>query len=373
MKRNIIKRNIILVFALVVSLGIMTFSLGFAAGQTDSDPQTHPTPEFNPFENLTPEMESCLKEAWGEEIFNEITTFQRPPSFDEEPALQECLGDEFKPPHDGPGGPGGPEGMPESGHNPFTDQVYYATSSDGLNWSEGILLAEKASVPDVIRTSDGTLWAYWVDFSFMTGPNMEQIGIARSNDEGLSWQRLENAVFSGLGEIVPVDPDVFELPDGRLRMYFYDIAVRQLEHPIYSAISEDGIHFKLEEGVRVVMDNIYDPDVILLPDGSYRMYINGMDILSASSSDGLEFTPDEGVRVEQGAVPGSIVMPDGSIRMYNCAQGISVYESQDGLNFDLLKEGLIRPEPGQRQILCDPSVAALDNGYLLVYKLNPGQ
>lgn len=324
------------------------------------------TPEFNPFENLTPEMEACLKDTWGEEVFNEITTFQRPPSFEEEPALQECLGDEFRPPGEGPGGP-------EGEHNPFSDQVYYAISSDGLNWSEGTLLAEKASVPDVLRTSDGTLWAFWVDFSFMTGPNMEQIGIARSDDGGQSWQRLENAIFTGLGEIVPVDPEVIELPDGRIRMYFYDIAVRQIEHPIYSAISEDGIHFELEEGVRLLMDDIYDPDVILLPDGGYRMYVNAMDILSASSRDGLEFTPDEGVRVEQGAVPGSIVLPDGTIRMYNCVQGISVFESQDGLDFELLKEGLIRPEVGQRQILCDPSVAALDDGYLLVYKLNPGQ
>ncbi len=355
------KRTILFFPGIAASLWMIVHLSGVVRAQTDN-----PTPEFNPFENLTSEKEACLKESWGEDVFTEITTFQRPPNFDEEPALLECLGDEFKPPGQGPDGP-------EGGHNPFTDQVYYATSRDGLTWSEGTLLAEKASVPDVIRKSDGTLWAYWVDFTFMTGPNMEQIGIARSDDDGQSWQRLENAIFTGLGDIVPVDPDVFELHDGRLRMYFYDIAVRQLEHPIYSAISEDGIRFELEQGVRVWMDNIYDPDVILLPDGSYRMYVNGRDILSASSLDGLEFTIDEGVRVEQGAVPGSIVMPDGSIRMYNCVQGISVFESQDGLNFNLLKEGLIRPAAGQRQILCDPSVAELEDGYLLVYKLNPGQ
>lgn len=329
-------------------------------------PQQDFVPEFNPFEDMTKEQEACLRLAWGDDIFEEITNFQRPPDFDEEPALKECMGDAFMP-------PGGEDQPPGGGHDPFVDQTWYATSTDGLNWSEGTLLADKASVPDVIRTSDGTLWAYWVDFTHMTGPNMEQIGIARSLDNGQSWERLSNASFTGLGNIVPVDPDVIQLADGRVRMYFYDIAVRQLEHPIYSAISEDGIHFELEDGVRLVMDNIYDPDVIVFPDGSYRMYVNNMDIRSASSTDGLNFTPDEGVRVENGAVPGSIVMPDGSIRMYNCAGGISVHESQDGLNFTLLKQSIIRDNTGTGQILCDPSITFIDDGYLIVYKTNPGK
>ncbi len=359
----------------VASPGFAVNEPGYAresAGQKnppqDGSAEQH-IPEFNPFEEMTTEQEACLREAWGEQVFDEITNFKRPPTFEEETVLQECLGDAFRPPGEhGELGPGGQNG----GHNPFTDQTYYATSADGLTWNDGILLADKASVPDVMRTSDGMLWAYWVDFTHMTGPNMERIGIAHSMDNGANWERLGNANFTGLGDIVPVDPDAFELPDGRIRLYFYDITVRQLEHPIYSAISVDGINFTLEEGVRLMMDEIYDPDVIQLPDGSYRMYVNAMDILSASSSDGLAFTPDEGVRVSNGAVPGSIVMPDGSIRMYNCAGGISAYESQDGLNFTLLQQGVIRDTSGEGQILCDPSVTAIEGGYLIVYKVNPG-
>ncbi len=332
----------------------------------DSAPGDHPVPEFNPFENMTPEQEACLIEAWGQAVFEEISTFQRPPTFDEEPVLKECLGDAFAPPGDqGDQPPGG-------GHDPTADQTFYATSTDGLNWSQGMLLAEAASVPDVIRTNSGEVWAYWVDFTDFTGPNKEKIGIARSRDNGTTWEMLGNANFTGLGDIVPVDPDAFELPDGRIRLYFYDIAVRQLSHPIYSAISDDGINFTLEDGERIWMDNIYDPDVIQLPEGGYRMYLNSGDILSASSSDGLNFTADEGVRVENGAVPGSIVMPDGSIRMYNCAQGISVFESKDGLEFTLLKQGVITDTTRSGVILCDPSVAATDQGFVIVYKVNPG-
>jgi hypothetical protein len=360
------------IFLLLIALGMTGYASGKAAPQTDaiyfggdSVLQIHPTPEFNPFENLTPEQETCFKQAWGDEVYHEIVSFVRPPTHEEEKVMPECLGEAFMPPG---------EHEPDFNiHNPFSDQVFYAFSQDGLTWSGDTLLAEKASVPDVIRTSDGTLWVYWVDFSFMDGPDMEQIGVALSQDNGQTWERLENIVFSGLGKIVPVDPDVIELPDGRLRMYFYDITVRQLSHPIYSAISEDGFHFTLEAGERLWMDNIYDPDVIRLADGSYRMYLNGEDIFSATSPDGLTFTLEEGVRIERGNVPGSILMPDGSIRLYSCIKGISVHESPDGLNFSPLKTAIIQPQTSKGQILCDPAITAVEEGYLIVYKTNSGE
>ncbi|MEW6717669.1 MAG: hypothetical protein AB1345_09220 [Chloroflexota bacterium] len=337
-----------------------TFSVGSPgfAVNIQSVPPQHAGPEINPFAEMTPEQETCLREAWGEEAFTAITTFQRPPTKDEEPAMFDCLG--FAPGQAG-------------GHDPTGDQVYFATSTDGLNWTEGTLLAEAASVPDVIRTSKGEIWAYWVDFSSFTGANTEKISVARSRD-GLTWEMLGNVQFTGLGSIVPVDPDVIELPDGRLRMYFYDIAVAQGEHPIYSALSNDGINFTLEAGVRFTLSDIYDPDVLRLPDGKYRMYLNrGGAIASASSQDGLTFTEDAGNRLEEGSVPGSIILPDGKVRMYVCKEGISLYESQDGLNFDLLKAGVIHLLPGQNGILCDPAVASTPTGFLMAYKFRPEQ
>lgn len=330
----------------------------------------HP-PASNPFENLTSEQESCLREALSDEGYTAITSFQRPPTPEEGPSLQECLGDLFMSPPDGP--PEGEAPGGEGGHDPSSDKTYYTTSADGIKWETGTLLSDAASVPDVIRTSDGTLWAYWVDFSDLSLRDREHIGIARSDNNGNSWEKLGLANFSGLGDIVPVDPDLIELPDGRLRMYFYDIAVHQPAHPIYSAISEDGINFEKEEGTRVTIDNVYDPDVIQLADGGYRMYLNAQDILSAYSADGITFTLEEGIRAEKGSVPGSILMSDGSVRMYNCAGGISLFESQDGLNFTLIERGVIHDETMTGKILCDPSITAIPGGYLLVYKIAPGK
>ena len=129
----------------------------------------------------------------------------------------------------------------------------------------------------------------------------------------------------------------------------------------------------MEEGTRVLMENVLDPDVIQLADGTYRMYLNAENILSAHSTDGITFTPEEGVRVEKGNVPGSILMPDGTVRMYNCIKGISVYESQDGIEFSLLEENIIQKDDQVGRILCDPSITSIPDGYLLVYKVNAGR
>jgi hypothetical protein len=341
--------------------------------------QARPTPQFNPFANLTAQQRECLIKEWGEKTFGELVSFARPPSREEEPAMGKCLGlpgagqapsGAQTPGAPPPGGTPPAGAQPKTGGGAFQDQTWYATSTDGLTWGQGTLLAEKASVPEVLRAK-GVLWAYWVDFTAMTGPNMEKIGVAKSAD-GKTWEKLGNVKFANLGSKVPVDPDVVELEDGRFRLYFYDIAVQQGDHPIYSAISSDGINFAIEEGVRFKAQNIFDPDVVRLKDGRWRMFLNNDGkIISATGSDGLNFTADSGVRVQaMGSIPGSIVLADGSVRLYTCERGISAYKSADGLNFALEKAEVIR---GQGGVLCDPSVTAIPSGYLMVYKVNPGK
>jgi hypothetical protein len=259
----------------------------------------------------------------------------------------------------------------------FRDQVWFTHSVDGLHWGAATLLAEKASVPEVIRTSTGVYWAYWVDFTSASGPRAEKIGLARSPD-GKNWEKLGQVQFSNLGTIVPVDPDVIELADGRLRLYFFDIARDRNRgmNPIHSAISNDGVHYTIEPDVRFELPQILDPDVIKLPDGRYRMYLNNNGkIISATSQDGLSFSQDNGIRVfVEGSVPGSIVLPDGSVRLYACDRGISAFRSPDGLSFSLERSSIIQAEPGGPPvILCDPSVTATPTGYLMVYKFNPGR
>ncbi len=307
-----------------------------------------PTAQFSAIKEPVTDAElSCIEGAIGVQATADLRQRKRTATSDEQSAIDKCR---------------------TGADNPRNHEVYVTTSADGLNWAPATLLSKTASVPGVVRTSKGILWVYWVDFANL-GPDSGRIGIAKSTD-GIAWEKMGFVQFSGLGQINAVDPDVIELADGRLRMYFYDIAVKDKVHPIYSAISTDGINYTLEAGIRFQAGNIYDPNVIRLKDGRYRMYLNrDSDITSATSADGLTFTDDGGVRLSGLGVPGAIVLPDGTIRLYHCGNGITVSKSSDGLAFGLEKEGVIRAAPGS--LVCSPSVTAIPTGYLMVYNFSP--
>ena len=94
------------------------------------------------------------------------------------------------------------------------------------------------------------------------------------------------------------DSDFVDLGNGNYRMYYAiepEVPGNKLE--VYSATSTDGIKWVPEAGVRRTMTVF--PDVIKLPDGTWRMYFqNGGVIKSAKSTDGLKWTDESGTRVD---------------------------------------------------------------------------
>src|SRR3972149_8688477 len=67
---------------------------------------------------------------------------------------------------------------------------------------------------------------------------------------------------------------------------------------IYSSVSTDGINWTQEEGIRKTMATF--PDVVKLPDGTWRMYFQNAGVIkSAVSSNGLSWTDEPGVRISK--------------------------------------------------------------------------
>lgn len=247
---------------------------------------------------------------------------------------------------------------------PYQDSVYYTTSSSLTDWpsTEGTALQEHASVPDVIA-KDGVLYAYYVDVTEDGKP--EQIGVRTSSDNGASWGQKKYVVFQNARNRVPVDPAPYLLPDGKIRLYYLDIAEVQAgknaSHKIYSAISSDGVTFTQEDGARFTYDKIFDPDVVNV-DGSWRMYVGTHDnkVLSTTSSDGLSFSY-EGVAYSGGAIPNVIYE---NKTYYLFTGGIDISSSKDGKTFTKLNK---RFSPAG--LTADPGVTKLSDGrYLMVYK-----
>jgi len=94
------------------------------------------------------------------------------------------------------------------------------------------------------------------------------------------------------------DSDFVDLGDGRYRMYYAtepEVPGNKLE--VYSATSADGIRWAPESGVRRTFTVF--PDVVQLPDGTWRMYFQNAGVIkSAASSDGLKWTDESGTRID---------------------------------------------------------------------------
>lgn len=262
----------------------------------------------------------------------------------------------------------------EMNEGPYHDKVTYATSTDLTNWTpSGETLAEHASVPaGVIK--DGVLYVYFVDVTTEGLP--EQLGMVMSSDQGTTWSQQKTLTIEGIGDQATADPDPVLLADGRIRLYYFDINEARItksssgtEPPakIYSAISDDGINFTQEEGVRFQRAaGVYDPDVNLY-DGTWYLYggvSEGNEVIYATSSDGLTFT-EQGVAYQGGGVP-DVYYEDGTYYLYTA--GIDLATGTTPTSFTAT--GNQFRDNNSTGATADPSVIKLDDGtYLLMYKI----
>ncbi len=192
----------------------------------------------------------------------------------------------------------GVQGQPPNDIHRF----FSANSTDGLNWTkeEGIRLESvgtsdygRVSVPDIIELPNGSLRMYYVGDFHYQGTEGNSIRSAISYDFGLTWTREGSRL---LGEDT-VDPDVIKR-GVEYRMFYTASPPGSDIHnkrSVYSALSSDGLNWSKEPGSRIAsggaydMEDCADPDVVELPNGSYRMYYSGTDsngennILSAIS------------------------------------------------------------------------------------------
>jgi len=255
---------------------------------------------------------------------------------------------------------------------PYRDKVTYATSTDLVNWQpSGAILAEHASVPGAV-IKDGIIYVYFVDVS--QNGIKEQLGMVKSADQGQSWSEPTTLSISGLGNKATADPAPLLLEDGSIRLFYFDINESRINklpidqeplNQIYSAISEDGINFSQEEGVRFTKIGAFDPDVEKMGE-IYRMYVGdlkGNRVLSATSEDGLTFT-EEGTAYSGGAVP-DVFYDDGTYYLFTA--GIDTATSTDGITFSATGRHFSDPN---YMVTADPSVVKIaDGSYLMIYKV----
>jgi len=211
-------------------------------------------------------------------------------------------------------------------------------------------------------------------FYYVSGSGNHGIYIAEKDQLG-NWKRGKKILLDGQFNGNAVDPDVIKLDDGRYRLFYYKgyfvtpPPPNYTAHEIYSAISNDGVNFTVE-GKVFESDNITDPTVIKLNDGSYLMAcVRGSLDIFAKSVDGKTFQAT-GVTIQNGGIPELVKLDDGSIRLfYNGPGGIISSRSTDG-GLTWIKENGVRLSFSGG--IADPSVIKRADGkwYLIVKGFN---
>ena len=220
-------------------------------------------------------------------------------------------------------------------------RFYRATSADGvtftMNPTTPVMEPNSSdngflSVPDVIAVNATTFRIY-----FVAGGAL--VDSATTTDAGVTWTREGRITVTGLSSTNwIVDPDLVETSSGTYRLYFAtgpDGQSGLSSKRIRSATSSDGRTFTLDAGNRLVPtgsgDDIVDPDVVLLPDGRYRMYYgystagSQYQLLSAiSSTTTSEVVPNAPVNLTS-AVSGTTVS-----LTWTAATGATSYDVEVG-------------------------------------------
>ena len=205
---------------------------------------------------------------------------------------------------------------------PVAEAVGYilsAQSEDAVAWTKepGIRLdvhsphaTRRVLCPDVIPLAEG---GYRMYYEARTAEGPTTVLSAVSTD-GLDWQP-EPGIRFGDGEWSYGSPRGLYSEGGKGGRLRYRLYCHHYSHPlepglgsqnhIVSAISEDGLDFRPEPGIRIPQESrledyaVYAPEVIRLGKGSYRMYyaawthepMHGR-LFTAVSSDGLDWTKD---------------------------------------------------------------------------------
>jgi hypothetical protein len=136
------------------------------------------------------------------------------------------------------------------------------------------------------------------------------------------------------------DADVVDLGGGQFRMYYAiepEVQGNNLE--VYSATSTNGKTWTKEDGTRKTMATF--PDVVKLPDGTWRMYFQNAGVVkSATSTDGLTFTDEPGTRIDKTesgfnldnvGAQSTTILPDGDFLMIYCGTINEPYQTTDKL------------------------------------------
>lgn len=284
------------------------------------------------------------------------------------PTVSASPGNDFEPPQGIQ-----PNAPPES---PGLFRLIKATSPDGLTFtSTGEIVLDQANVPDMIMDATGRIYLYFAGGQM--GDKNNVIAVALSDDLGQTWV-FKHLQFSGPPSPPVGDPDVVLLPDGTIRLY----ATTQVGDNIgiIYTDSPDGIHFgQRATAFAIPGANVLDSTTFLMGDVWHMFVLDGFtpDQWHATSTDGLTFTPvtKHSFKVDnQPYIVSNPVFIENGVRLYGFSglgHPMRSFTSTDGETWTLEPDERLTFDPNsaiESVEIKDPAVLQLAGGsYLMIY------
>lgn len=251
-----------------------------------------------------------------------------------------------------------------------------ATSTDGVHFTPtGTVFTEQGNVPDVVIADDGTLYVYYVAQGIEAGKETTPVAISSNN--GVTWTYHLLQLNGWPSNKAPSDPDVVILDDGTFRMY-YTTNVEGKKLGIAYADSEDGIVFTYKGPALSAPFTVIDSSTMYF-DGTWHMFVldeKKPQQYHATSTDGKTFTLASTSPISPGK-PGYIIsnptFENDTMRMFGFSLGeknIRSFTTTDAATWtadDIALDATAASTLGSNYIQ-DMTVAELTDGtYLMVY------
>lgn len=231
-------------------------------------------------------------------------------------------------------------------YGPWDRDLEAYTSTDGRNFEYQRKWVERGGVPNLLQASEGRLFGVFQWFPMDRPEAFDQIAVIASfEDRGATWSDPEPIAIDGMPDTLhrAFDPTLVQLPDGRFRLYFASERAAEWggrgDRAVFSAVSQDAIHFQFEPGQRFGFDDVetYDPAVVYFQ-GRWHLFCPGFEEGAAHhavSEDGLTFTTLEDIHVPgSGTWIGNALQAENKIHFYGSGrEGVWMAVSLDGTDW----------------------------------------
>lgn len=262
-----------------------------------------------------------------------------------------------------------PAGEDGDNEDPYERRIMTAISYDGLTYTQnGRWICDQCNVPDAV-VKDGTIYLYYT--GWILGDRINTSAVAISQDGGASWtyKYLELTDAGPIDRVV--DPDVVLLKDGTLRLFF----TAGNPQGIHYAESPDGISFTYK-GVVFAQTNDLAIDSTTFKVGDtwhlYALSDTGIERLwHLTSTDGETFTvygltsfPNDGIL----SMPSNGIWIEDRYYLFTFGSDGTIGSMWSKNGFDWYPSGTTHLEPLEDEAYVkDPAVVDLGDGRSLMF------